>query len=138
MSILKNKGVMIFILLIALTLILTIVGAIIFSSNNDAKLFVGTWNGVGETNAEITFNSDGTFFEKDKVNLAGAGFDTSFKGTYKLDTKEKVVKMYPEDNISGASGNDSVWVYDYVISDNFLTLENAGSVFEGRKSFSRK
>ena len=46
--------------------------------------------------------------------------------------------MHPDDDSELGNNKGNVWEYNYVISDNFLTLENVGSLFEGPKSYTKK
>ena len=133
----KNKWLVEYIFIAVVAVIASIVCAVIFGMSSDSKKLVGTWKGVEGETAVLIFNADGTFEESENLNVAGVDFDTGFKGTYTVDEKEKVIRMYPKSD-SDSSGIGSTWVYSYVLSDNYLTMDNTGSIFEGRKSFMRQ
>jgi hypothetical protein len=134
----EKKGILIFGIIAAVVVIISIICVIASNFNSDAKMLVGTWKGVQGNESTLTLNSDGTFHEENYASASGIGFNANFKGTYTLDVKEKRIKMHPDDDSELGNNKGNVWEYSYVISDNFLTLENVGSLFEGPKSYTKK
>ena len=134
----EKKGILIFGIIAAVVVIISIICVIASNFNSDAKMLVGTWKGVQGNESTLTLNSDGTFHEVNTISTGGAGYDVVFTGTYTIDVKEKKIKMYPQDDSELGNNKGNSWEYSYVISDNYLTIENIGSLFEGPKSYTKK
>lgn len=119
----------------ALSVILILVLAVnLTACNADAKTMVGTWKETGPDNffnATLTLNKDGTFTEIDNVSFLGSSEPFTYTGTYKLDTKEKTITLYPEPS----DGN--VWFYYYTLGTEHMTWENKG-LFADVRNFEKQ
>lgn len=119
----------------ALSVILMLVLAVnLTACSADNKTIVGTWKETGTDsifNATLTLNKDGTFTEIDYVTLLGSSEPITYTGTYKLDTHEKTITLFPEPS------NGDVWFYYYTLGTEHMTWENNG-LFASKRTFEKQ
>ena len=124
-----RRNLLIFALLVAVSL-LVVVSIIAFAGNGgDSKKILGSWKETGSENAKIEFFENGTYNEVSDVPFLKYNGDYEFTGTYKFEGGG-IIKLYPADDPS------AVWSYRYIVSDNFLSLENVNK-YEDKRIFSR-
>ena len=114
------------VILLSLLLTLTACG------NDEAKIIVGTWKqnpgdaksfmGIDPVSHYYTFNSDGTYKESGYENFSGKTYDINRTGKYTLDTKERLLKFYPDDGWHNPTFGDQEFAYSYTLTNDYLSF----------------
>lgn len=125
-----RRNLLIFALLVAVSL-LVVVSIIAFggSEGSDAKKLIGNWKQTNSEKGMIEFHEDGTYKEESDELVLKYNGEYDLSGKYKLEGGG-ILKMYPSDDPS------AVWSYRYIVSDNFLSLENVNK-YEDKRVYSR-
>ncbi|MBO4459543.1 MAG: hypothetical protein J5715_05005 [Clostridiales bacterium] len=126
-----RRNLLIFALLVAVSL-LVVMSIILFGggTGSDSKKIIGTWKEIGSDKAQIEFLEDGSYSEISDVPLLSYKGDSQLTGTYKFEG-DGIVKLYPSDEPG------SVWYYRYIVTDNFLSLENTNK-YEDKRTYSKR